>query len=490
MPRRYAWKRNRSCQRGAIAIMFALLTIVLIGFFGLALDLGQVYNRRIELRNIAAGAALAAAKELNGTAAGVTKALTKAASITSKLSYQYNQQSLSWNDAAIAFSSTADGPWLDAGAAQGAPDGLLFAKVDTSGFDVSVGTVNLLFMKVLSSAFASTTTVNQTIAGRSSILITPLAICALSTTPAASRSNPGPPANTELVEFGFRRGVSYDLMNLNPNGTTAENFVIDPLDPPGVLGAASNTWPATVGPFVCTGALAIPRVMGGTITVGRPFPLASLVNQLNARFDQYVGNQCSPNGAPPDSNVKSYPYTAIPWMTTIPGQQGALSTTSGSKLWTIADPAPAPGTNIAPNYGPLWAYARAVPYSSYTTQGSPEPASGYTPFSTSAWAVLYKPGQPTANGNYPGGVTTPYKTSSSANFLAPSTQNGPGVANRRVLNVALLSCPVGGGATTTANVIGIGKFFMLVPATATSINAEFAGAVPEQYLGGQVELVP
>ncbi|HEU4776640.1 MAG TPA: pilus assembly protein TadE, partial [Telluria sp.] len=308
---------------------------------------------------------------------------------------------------------------------------------------------------------------------------------------AAPRANPGSPPNTELVEFGFRRGVSYDLMNLNPNATSAENFVVDPIDPPGTPGPSSNTWASTVGPFVCTGSLAIPRVMGGSITVGRPFPLASLFNQLNSRFDQYVGNQCNPNGAPPDSNIKSYVFnTSIPWMSAAPGQQGAFTSTDGGKLWTIADPLPAPSSNTTPMYGPLWAYARAVPYSSYTTSGSPEPTAGYTPFNTSAWPTLYKPGLPVANNYYFGGVSTPYEKAAGVNFQAPSAQNAPGWANRRVLNIALLSCPVGGGATTTANVLGVGKFFMMVPASATHIYAEFAGAVPEQYLGGKVELVP
>lgn len=471
--------------------MFALLVIVLIGFFGLALDLGQIFNRRAELTSIAAAAALAGARELNGTAAGVTKAISKAASTTNLLKYRYNQRFATWSDAAISFGTTADGPWLDGGPAQASPDGLLFVKVDTSTFDANMGTINLMFMKAFSSISATANTSARAIAGRSTILVTPLAICALSNAAAASRANPGPPANTELVEFGFRRGVSYDLMNLNPNATSAENFVVDPIAPPGTLGPSSNTWPSTVGPFVCTGSLAIPRVMGGSITVGRPFPLASLYNQLNSRFDQYVDNKCNPNGAPPDSNIKSYFFnTSIPWMNAAPGQQGALSSTSGGKLWTIADPNPAPATNTAPMYGPLWAYARTVPYSSYTTSGSPEPSAGYTPFNTGAWSTLYKPGLPTANGSYPAGVLTPYKVGAGANFQAPSAQNAPGVANRRVLTIPLLSCPVGEGATTTANVVGVGKFFMMVPASATHLYAEFAGAVPEQYLGGKVELVP
>ncbi len=472
-------------QRGNILLLFAPMVVVLIGFLGFALDLAMVYNRRAELQNVTASTALAAARQLNGTTAGVTAALQRAQTAAAALKYGYNQFAVTWSNAAISFSTSANGPWLDAANAQATPNGLLFAKVDTSALDANLGTVNLAFMKALSSAFASTSTAATAIAGRSSILVTPLAICAMNNAPAAPRPNPGAP-QTELVEFGFRRGVSYDLMQLNPNGAAAQNFVVDPLDPPGVPGAAANTFAATVSPFVCTGTLAIPRVRGGTITVASPFPLATLFNQLNSRFDQYVNNLCSPNGAPPDRNIRSYTYTAIPWMTTAPGQQSALTIPPGANLLTVADPLPAPADNTAPKYGPLWAYARAVPYAAF--QASPtEPASGYTGYAPASWATLYNPGQPAANSNYPG--STPYRLVVGANFLAPSALHLPGVANRRVLNVPLLSCPVGGGAVTTATVLGIGRFFMTVPATATSIFAEFAGAVPEQSLGGPVELV-
>jgi hypothetical protein len=80
--------------------------------------------------------------------------------------------------------------------------------------------------------------------------------------------------------------------------------------------------------------------------------------------------------------------------------------------------------------------------------------------------------------------------SGGANFLSPSSAHLPGVRYRRVLNVPLLSCPVAAGANVTANVLAIGRFFMTVPATATSISAEFAGVVPEQSLGGRVEMYP
>jgi hypothetical protein len=144
---------------------------------------------------------------------------------------------------------------------------------------------------------------------------------------------------------------------------------------------------------------------------------------------------------------------------------------------------------VGADFGPLWAYARAVPWSAYVASPT-EPAAGYSAFAPNNWATLYNPGQPTANNNYPSGTTTPYKLpSGSSYFTAPSAAHQPGVGNRRVLNVALLNCPIGGAGVTTATVLGIGRFFMTVAATATSIFAEFAGAVPEQSIGGQVELI-
>jgi len=476
-------------QRGVIASVFALMLVLLLGFVGLALDLSRLYHRGSELQIVANASALAAARQLNGTAAGVANALSQAAAAANALRYQYGQLAVSWNDAALSFSTSANGIWLDAASAQSAPDGLLFARVDTGKLDGALGAVDLAFMQVLSAALTSASVSAKAVAGRSSIGVAPLALCALSNTAAVARANPGPPANTELVEYGFRRGIAYDLMQLNPGGTSAENFVVDPFDPPGAAGVAGNTAVSLVGPYACTGSLAMPRVTGGAITVGRPFPLAALFNQLNSRFDQYSGAQCSVATAPPDSNIKSYLYgSAVTWMSSAPAGQAAQSTSSGGKLWTVADPLPAPAGNTAPLYGPLWAYAKAVPYSSYVP-GAAEPSGGYAPFATSAWATLYKPGAPSVTVAYPTSGSTPYKAGSGSYFLAPSAAH-KGVANRRVLNVALLSCPVAAGAKASATVLGIGKFLMTVPATATSLVAEFGGLASEQALGGSVELYP
>jgi hypothetical protein len=461
--------------------MLAMMMIVILCLCGYALDIAQLSNRKTALQGLATAIAKSAARELNGSASGVNLALARAASIASAWRYSYGAQTVTWNNAAIKFSDRANSNWIDAGAAVSSPNGLMYAKVDTGELDAAYGSVSMAFMQLLSGSDTQTVHASA-IAGRQSINVLPLAICALSPLPTAPRTNPGPPPYTELVEFGFRRGVSYDLMQLNPAGTSPANFAIDPITPPGKAGSSANMTPAMLAPFVCGGTLAMPRITGGTITASQPFPLSSLYNELNSRFDQYGGSTCTPDGAPPDSNIKAYTYTSIPWMSTVPGSQRAQTASDPSKLWTIADPLPAPGTNTAAMYGPLWVAAKPVQYA------ASEPPGGYTSFATSVWASLYKPGVPTANSSYPGG-STPYKATSGTNFLAPSAAHQPGTANRRVLNIPLLSCPVAGGGTVAATVIGIGKFFMTVPATATSLFAEFGGAAEEQALGGQVVLV-
>ena len=139
-----------------------------------------------------------------------------------------------------------------------------------------------------------------------------------------------------------------------------------------------------------------------------------------------------------------------------------------------------PATIAPSSYGPLWSFAKAVQYA------DPKPAGDYAAFPNSAWASLY-PGLPTApasNSFYPGSGT-PY---GSAAFLTAPVGNA-GVAQRRVLNIALLACPLPTGSDVLANVLAIGRFFMTAPATSSMLSAEFAGVADELTLGGPVELL-
>jgi Putative Flp pilus-assembly TadE/G-like len=479
--------KSQSREDGSIAIMSFGAVLVICGLLGLGLDLSRVYNRRVELQNIADVAALAAVHELDGTAAGITNAVTKAGEAARRAKYNYWVRA-QWSDQAIKFGSTPspEGEWFDAGSAVGKASELRYVMVDTGGLDPEMWTVDAVFLQVVGGA-GTVAVKTEAIAGPSSISVIPFGICAMSNIPVDARTNPGSatptpaPPNVELLEYGFRRGVGYDLMQLNPGDTSPANFIISPIN-----GALDD---ATVGAFVCTGRIASREIVNKTVKVGEPFPMASLFDHFNSRFDIFPAGACSPNSAPPDANIKAYDYTvpgSVPWMTPPFSRQGAkrLQTDDsiwGKKLWTIADILPAPSDNDAQSYGVLWSYAKAVPFSSYTA-GQPEPASGYTPFPTSAWQTLYNPGRPSVN-SYP--ASTPYAATSGANFLAPGAAHRPGVRGRRVLNVPLLDCPASGG---TAKVLAVGKFFMTVPATPTSLYGEFAGIAQPGTLGTDVEL--
>jgi Flp pilus assembly protein TadG len=462
--------RQKRSEDGAIAIMTPFVLIVMLAMFGMALDLSRSYNRKTELQSLADAVALAAASTLDGTPAGIDRAIT-AAGQTSGYNYLYNTTPISWSSAALTFGTDANGGsggWVDGATAKANASKIFFARVDTSALDPVHGEVDNFLMPILSSALATTNVAASAVAGRDSLNVLPLAICANSNTPASSLPS------GELVEFGFRRGVSYNLMNLNPGGSTPENFLVNPIAPPGTVGTTMMTRMDVVAPFVCTGRMAIPTLGGGDITVERGFPISSLYVHLNSRFGTYT-TPCQASTAPADPSVKSFDLNNVPWMKNKPDGLSANSLPAPNPLLTVAEQ-PATATQTA--YGPLWSYAKAAKYSSYVANGGVEPAAGYSTFSTSDWSTLYNPGKPVAQ-SYPS--TTPYLANGGGTPYKP-------YRNTRVLNIPLLRCPVTAGASATATVVGIAKFFMTVPASASALYAEFAGMNTETALGGNARL--
>lgn len=468
-------RKNRSIasderQRGAFIVFFATVFIFIIGMFMLALDLGMVYNRKAELQTVADTLALAAAKELNGTAAGIAAALQKAelrlTETNQKLLYQYSTKSIAWSDGAIQFSSRPDGDWQDAGAATVNPTNIMYAKVNTGGLGAELSQVKTLFLHVISPAAPIASVSSSAVAGRSSVKVVPLAVCALQLQP---RSNDG----GELLEFGFRRGVSYDLMKLN-SAPAPVAFLVNPFAPPGTAAALPVTTSdlKVVNPYLCSGTMEMSRVTtGGDLTV-TPLTATSvpieIFDRLNSRFDSYAAfKPCDKNTAPPDTNVREYLYNdSNLWMKVAPTTQSAKLSSDGSK----------PITMTAPMFGPLWSYAPAVKYAASA------PTTGETPFSSADWATLYK--NAAFKGSNIEATSLPYSLPYTL-WKKPPTSGKFGVLDRRVLNVALLSCPVSGSHATA---VGIGRFFMTVKAAGTALNAEFAGVTPEASVGGRVEL--
>jgi Flp pilus assembly protein TadG len=467
--RRHRIIRRKRSEDGAIAIMTPFLILIMLAMFGLALDLSRSYNRKAELQAVADAAALAAASTLDGTPEGIDRAVTLAANAVAGYTYAYSTGPVSWSSAALKFGTSADGAsggWVDAATAKASASQIFFAQVDTSALDAQHGRVQNYFMPVLSSALAESNVAASAVAGRTSLNALPLAICANSNTPAAALSS------GELVEYGFRRGVSYNLMNLNPGGQTPENFLVNPVAPAGTVGTTMKNRMDVVAPFVCTGKMAIPTLRGGDITVERGFPIDPLYLPLNSRFGTVA--QCQSSTAPADPVGKSFDLANVPWMKDKPDGLSANALVSPDPLLTIAEK-PAGATKTA--YGPLWSYAKAVPYSAYAANAGVEPSAGYTTYKDTDWSLLYNPGLPQPK-SYP---NTPYQAAGgSATYKLGR--------NTRVLHVPLLRCPVAAGAISTATVAGIAKFFMTVPATSSALYAEFAGMDTEAALGGNARI--
>ncbi|MCL6485348.1 MAG: hypothetical protein I4O49_14490, partial [Janthinobacterium lividum] len=136
---------NRSQrQRGAILIAFSILLIVVLGFIGLALDVGQVIGRKTELQNLADNAALAAAAELVGTPEGLLVAVERAKhSAADRSVWRRRMEGAILSDASIRFASAPGAPaseWYAAGAVPD-PATALFARVDTQANTPSLGQV-------------------------------------------------------------------------------------------------------------------------------------------------------------------------------------------------------------------------------------------------------------------------------------------------------------------------------------------------------------
>lgn len=476
------------------------LLVLIIVMCGMALDSAMLYNRYIELNGMARAVAEAAAKQLNGTAAGITAAQTVAKETAERFSYQYGR-SIGWNDDAIKFGTTPDrsGTWLSAAAAT--PSTAYFVKVDALGLGASFGEVRTMFIRIFSDETPIVSVNSSAIAGRTGLDVVPIAICAMSDLAATERTHPGL-ADSELVEYGFRRGVSYDLMQLNPKGTQPARFVLNPVAAPGSTSTSFNT--SILAPFMCVGSTWISHLSGGRIKVSSlpsTSPLNAVFASLNSRFDSYTQNQCHHVSAPPDDNIRQYSYdktNGAPWMVPATGTVAATTTTERGLLETVAD-IPAPGTSLstinAGSYGPLWSYAKPVKYAHHSN-GKSERYTGVETFATGDWGKLYTAGV-SATG-YPNAFSysTPYAPIGMSNpgtvSLVATARREFDVPNRRVLHIPLLSCSDGvpSGANTSATVAGIGKFFMTVPATKDSLVGEFAGSMSESSISGPVEVFP
>ncbi|QBE63567.1 pilus assembly protein TadG-related protein [Pseudoduganella lutea] len=478
-------------QHGVVMIMYALMVTVILGFSGLVVDLGLVYLRRAQLQAAADNIAIGAAHKLNGTIAGVNAAVAEAAGIAKTLPV-VAATSDAGVAAALRFSNDphADASaWLDAAAAKAAPAELLYVRADMGALPDAMRQVQPLLMGVLGK-MVSFDVRPVAVAGRGSLNVMPLAICARKTDPMTIRINGvGPTALTEQVAYGFRMGITYNLLNLNPNGNQPVYFHVDPLTPADTPGTELTMRNEVLAPFMCSGTVAYSRIGNRSLNVRKQEPAVTgpfgLWRQLNSRFNEYdtagAAPACTRFGAPPDQNIKS--FRSVTWQAATTQVSAQPAIVDGG-LATVAD-RPYAELNgafkpTAAQYGTRWAFHSPRTVDNIKFQSS--------------WSLLY-PSTPTVTGPSTtfgtGWVASgPYHstTPSMPYYIRPDA--GPSQRGRRLMHVPLLRCPVSGNQAT---VLAYGRFYLSAPATDTEIPAEFGGAVTlaeEGSLAGPVELFP
>jgi Flp pilus assembly protein TadG len=456
-------------QKGAVAIVLGLSLVTLFAMGGVVLDLGHLYVAKSELQNAADAAALAGAVRLNETATGITNARDNVIAVAAQNNFNFST-SVTLTEANVEYSSSPSGPWVSYATAFASPTGMTFVRVNT-GPQV----MDTYLMRVVGPAFNTISTFGLAVAGRFVNNVTPIGVCAIKNAAGASRPKGEVLPTGELAQFGFRRGVSYNIFALGPLGGSSDPYLLNPVDVypnpcNGTSSSANNT-----APFVCNGSSAILTSAPGTAYGNTGLSSGKIEAALNSRFNTFGGSSvCIPAQAPPDVNIRKFACTgggcstAADWMD--PSQQ----TITPTGIPTIALPTPA-GITSKNQYGVLWSYSRAVNAVGTTPNATPGVA-----FATSNWSTLYPApgGAPVADADFPA-ATSPYLDPD--HITAPTVN--PGALNRRVLNLAIADCPAvtGSGGCQVIPVLGIGRFFMQVPAdfsgSPKKLEVEFAGLI-------------
>lgn len=289
-------------EHGAVAIIVALSLAVLIGFAGLALDLGKLYVARTELQNAADSCALAAAQALTGASGNQLDIAEAAGSTTGAMNkVLFQSEGVAVPTENIRYASALSGPYMaksDA-AASATPIKYVECTVQKNG-------IKNWFIQVLNVLPSTQTPIgDQTVVARAVASVMPSqTTCAL---PVAlcSADITGKPIGTWL------EGV------VGPDKALTGSFRWVDFSPPS--GGASELAATLTGSGVCN----LPTA--GT-PVGQTGAISSLSDDWNSRFGIYKGSVTQPNAA---RDFTGYAYTEINWPSKF-NAYGGSDATSGA----------------------------------------------------------------------------------------------------------------------------------------------------------------
>ncbi len=290
---------NIGRERGAVAVLVAASMAVLIGFVGLALDLGKLYVAKTELQNSADACALAAARELAGANTDQLILAEAAGIATGELHdvlFQGEQVVIS----SVTFSSSLTGGYQPAFTGSGATN-LRFARCEARRAGIANWLIQVL------NILPGISIGDQTVSASAVATLSPSQItsCAIPVGVCSSDVPPGTPVGTWLSSvLGPGKG--------GKNGDTADltgNYMWIDYTPP--AGGASELAGQLTGPGVCN----LPAL--GT-QVGEAGVKSSLANDWNSRFGIYQGSVKAGDAIP---DYSGYAYTEKNW----PSKSGAFT---------------------------------------------------------------------------------------------------------------------------------------------------------------------
>lgn len=275
-------------EKGAAAVIVALSLVALVGFVGLALDLGKLFVAKAELQNSTDACALAAARELTGANTNqliLAEAAGLATGERHNVLFQDEQVVIS----SVAFSETLTGSYQAAFAGPGATD-MRFARCEANRADIANWLIQVL--NILPGAAIG----NQTVAASAVATLSPSQItsCAIPVAVCSDSVPPSTPVGTWLVSVIGPKGS-------NDEGNLTGNFKWVDFTPP--AGGASELAGQLTGAGVCS----LPAQ--GT-ELGEAGVKSSLANDWNSRFGIYQGNVKAGDSLP---DYSGYAYTEINW---------------------------------------------------------------------------------------------------------------------------------------------------------------------------------
>lgn len=288
-------------ERGVVAIIVALSMVVLVGFVGLALDLGKLFVTKTELQNSADGCALAAARELTGANnSQLTLGVAAGIAVGSSNSVMFQNDAVNVAGSDVTFSDQLNGTYITAGGIANPLD-MKFVRctVERTG-------IPNWFMQVLGigDQQVNATAVASLVPGQTTCAI-PAGMCSADVAAA--------------VPGDWIAGV------IGPGGGLSGGFKWIDFTPPG--GGANELSGLLTG----SGACNLPAVGS---TVGQGGVVSSLAKGWNSRFGIYRNpvedDPTQPSFAVPDKT--GFAYTEVNW----PSQFNAFSDLVGQRASNAA----------------------------------------------------------------------------------------------------------------------------------------------------------